>query len=90
MKGDQIVFIQGAEPISLYCADESDGETFRVCGQITEGLYGYEISPVLSARRKRKPYRTATPCNIPQVAAAVIGSASSAPMNIAFLDEHRR
>src|SRR5713226_2182897 len=31
-KGDQIVFIQGAEPISLYCADESDGETFRVCG----------------------------------------------------------
>ena len=43
-KGDQLVFIQGAEPISLYCADESDGETFRVCGQITEGLYGYEIN----------------------------------------------
>jgi len=43
-KGDQLVFIQGAEPISMYCADESDGETFRVCGQISEGLYGYEIN----------------------------------------------
>src|SRR5262249_27811794 len=43
-KGDQIVFLQGAEPISLYCPDESDGETFRACGQISEGLYGYELN----------------------------------------------
>jgi peptide/nickel transport system substrate-binding protein len=43
-KGDQIVFIQGAESISMYCPDETDGETFRVCGQISEGLYGYEVN----------------------------------------------
>jgi ABC-type transport system substrate-binding protein len=42
--GDQLVFLQGAEPISMYCPDESDGETFRVCGQISEGLYGYEVN----------------------------------------------
>ena len=40
---DNIVFMQNAEPISLYCGDESDGETFRVCEQITEGLLKYQI-----------------------------------------------
>ena len=40
---DNIVFMQNAEPISLYCGDESDGETFRVCEQITEGLLKYAI-----------------------------------------------
>ncbi len=38
---DTIVFMQNAEPISLYCADESDGESLRVCAQIIEGLYSY-------------------------------------------------
>ncbi len=38
---DTIVFMQNAEPISLYCADESDGESLRVCAQIVEGLYSY-------------------------------------------------
>ncbi len=42
-KGDQIVFIQGGEPGGLYCPDETDGEAFRVCGQVAEALYGYEI-----------------------------------------------
>jgi peptide/nickel transport system substrate-binding protein len=40
---DNIIFMQNAEPISLYCADESDGESFRVCEQITEALLDYEI-----------------------------------------------
>jgi ABC-type transport system substrate-binding protein len=40
---DNIIFMQNAEPISLYCGDESDGETFRVCEQITEGLLKYAI-----------------------------------------------
>ena len=38
-----MVFMQNAEPISLFCPDESDGETLRVCEQITESLYAYEV-----------------------------------------------
>jgi ABC-type transport system substrate-binding protein len=39
---NQMVWMQNAEPISLYCADETDGETLRVCEQVTEALYAYE------------------------------------------------
>ena len=38
---DTFVFMQGNEPISLYCADESDGESLRACAQVVEGLYAY-------------------------------------------------
>ena len=38
----QLVWMQNAEPIALYCADETDGETLRVCEQVTEALYAYE------------------------------------------------
>ncbi|MCJ7433253.1 MAG: ABC transporter substrate-binding protein [Anaerolineales bacterium] len=41
---DTFVFMQNAEPISLFCADETDGESLRGCDQIMEGLYGYEIN----------------------------------------------
>ncbi len=40
---DTLVFFQNAEPGSLYCADETDGESLRVCGQIIEALYRYTI-----------------------------------------------
>lgn len=39
---DNIIFMQNAEPISLYCGDETDGETFNACGQINEPLLNYE------------------------------------------------
>lgn len=39
----QLVWIQGAEPISLYCGDETDGETFRACLQIYDSLLAYEF-----------------------------------------------
>jgi ABC-type transport system substrate-binding protein len=39
----QFVWMQGAEPGGLYCADESDGESLRVCEQLTEALYAYEV-----------------------------------------------
>ncbi len=39
----QFVWMQNAEPPGLYCADESDGEALRVCEQMTEALYAYEI-----------------------------------------------
>jgi peptide/nickel transport system substrate-binding protein len=38
---DTLVFMQGAEPISLYCSDETDGESLRACAQVVEALYSY-------------------------------------------------
>lgn len=40
---DTLVWMQNAEPLSLYCGDESDGETLRACEQINESLYAYEV-----------------------------------------------
>jgi peptide/nickel transport system substrate-binding protein len=40
---DQLVFMQNAEPGGLYCADETDGEALRVCEQVKESLYAYEV-----------------------------------------------
>ncbi len=39
----QLVWMQNAEPLSLYCADETDGESFRACEQINESLLAYEV-----------------------------------------------
>jgi ABC-type transport system substrate-binding protein len=41
---DQLVWMQNAEPIGVYCADETDGESLRACEQVKESLYGYEIA----------------------------------------------
>jgi ABC-type transport system substrate-binding protein len=41
---ETMVFMQGAEPLSLYCGDESDGESLRACEQVFESLYAYEIN----------------------------------------------
>jgi ABC-type transport system substrate-binding protein len=54
----QFVFMQGAEPPGLYCADESDGEALRVCEQMSEGLYAYEIKgtkPIPALATECKP-----------------------------------
>lgn len=40
---DTIVWMQNAEPIGLYCADETDGESLRPCEQAMESLLAYEI-----------------------------------------------
>ena len=40
---DQFVWMQNAEPIGLYCGDETDGESLRACEQINESLYAYEV-----------------------------------------------
>ena len=36
---DTLVWMQNAEPLSLYCGDETDGESLRACEQINESLY---------------------------------------------------
>jgi ABC-type transport system substrate-binding protein len=43
---DTFVWMQNAEPISLYCADETDGESLRACEQVTEALLSYEVGGV--------------------------------------------
>jgi ABC-type transport system substrate-binding protein len=65
MKGakDTFVYVQAAEPISLDCADESDGETFSACGQIYEQLLGFkpgtvELAPQLATEYKANPDAT--------------------------------
>ena len=40
---DTFVWMQNAEPISLYCPDETDGESLRACEQVIEALYSYEV-----------------------------------------------
>ncbi|MFO7683028.1 MAG: ABC transporter substrate-binding protein [Chloroflexota bacterium] len=39
---DTLVFMQASEPISLYCADETDGESLRPCQQVVETLLNYK------------------------------------------------
>lgn len=58
--GGQIVFSQSGEPVSLDCADETDGSSFRACNQIFDELY--EI-----------PYGSATPA--PALAEKCTGNA---------------
>ena len=38
---DRFIFMQNAEPLSLYCADETDLESMAACQQVLEGLFGY-------------------------------------------------
>lgn len=40
---DQLVFMQNAEPITLYCADNTDDETSRACVQMLESLTAFKI-----------------------------------------------
>jgi ABC-type transport system substrate-binding protein/ABC-type amino acid transport substrate-binding protein len=39
---DTFVFMQNAEPISLYCGDETDGESLSACQQVVETLLNYK------------------------------------------------
>ncbi len=43
---DPFVWMQGAEPISLWCGDETDGETLRACEQMYEPLLNYKVAGV--------------------------------------------
>jgi peptide/nickel transport system substrate-binding protein len=41
---DVFIWMQNAEPNTLFCADETDGEGLRACEQVMEALYGYEVN----------------------------------------------
>ncbi len=54
-QGSTLVWKQATAPKSLYCADESDVDTWRACAQITESLLGFqvgsaEVMPALAHR----------------------------------------
>ena len=40
---DTLVYVKNAEPISLYCADETDGESLDTCQQVVEALYRFDV-----------------------------------------------
>lgn len=40
---DTFVWVQNAEPLSFFCADETDGESLRACEQVIQALYAYEV-----------------------------------------------
>ncbi len=69
--GDTFVWMQNAEPISLFCADESDGESLRACTQVIEGLFAYEangsaLEPALAESCEPNADLTAYTCNLRQ------------------------
>lgn len=50
---EMFVWMQNAEPLSLYCADETDSESLRACAQVLEPLYSYvpgglDLQPALA------------------------------------------
>ncbi len=55
---DQFVFVQNGEPGGLYCADETDGESLRVCEQISEGLLAYEVGGTASVPALAESYES--------------------------------
>ena len=66
---DTLVFMQNAEPISLYCADETDGESLRPCQQVVEPLLKYELDsgatrPALATACESNEDGTVWTCNL--------------------------
>ncbi len=62
-----IVFEGNAEPLSLFCADESDGESLRACEQSNEALYRYDGAnsvPALATECKANDTSTVWTCTL--------------------------
>ena len=68
---DTLVWMQAAEPISLFCQDETDGESLAACEQAGEALYGFEINgsavhPVLAESCEPNADLTVWTCTLRQ------------------------
>lgn len=64
-----LVWMQNAEPLSLYCGDESDGETLRACEAVNESLYAYKVAgtdvePALATECKPNADLTTWTCTL--------------------------
>jgi ABC-type transport system substrate-binding protein len=67
----QLVFSQDGEPVSLYCADETDGSSFRACNQIFGQLYDFkygssEYEPTLAEECVPNADATVYTCKLKQ------------------------
>ncbi len=61
--------MQNAEPISLFCQDETDGESLAPCQQIVETLFEYKIDsgdvePRLATECVANPDSTVWTCSL--------------------------
>jgi ABC-type transport system substrate-binding protein len=66
---DTLVYVQNAEPLSLYCADETDGESLTACQQVIETLLKYstdsaETVPALATSCDPNADSTVWTCNL--------------------------
>jgi peptide/nickel transport system substrate-binding protein len=66
---DTLVWMQNGEPLSLYCGDESDGETLRACEVLNESLYAYkvggtDVEPSLATECKPNAELTTWTCTL--------------------------
>jgi ABC-type transport system substrate-binding protein len=65
---DTLVYMKSAEPISLYCPDETDGESLDACKMVTEGLYKYnykgEAVPTLATSCEANADATVFTCTL--------------------------
>jgi len=64
-----LVWMQNGEPLSLYCGDETDGETLRACQMFGESLYTYETGgtaaiPALATECKPNTELTVWTCTL--------------------------
>lgn len=65
----QLVWLTGAEPEGLYCADETAAVAQLVCSQLSEGLYafvagGASVAPALAEICKPNPELTIWTCTL--------------------------
>jgi ABC-type transport system substrate-binding protein len=66
---DTLVYMQNNEPISLYCGDETDGESLRPCQQVVETLLDYaddsgETVPALATSCEGNEDATVWTCHL--------------------------
>jgi peptide/nickel transport system substrate-binding protein len=66
---DTLVWMQNAEPLSMYCGDETDGETLRACEAVNESLYAYkvggtDVEPALATECKPNTELTTWTCTL--------------------------
>jgi peptide/nickel transport system substrate-binding protein len=67
--GDSLVWVQSNEPLSLYCADETDIDSLRACSQVIEPLYRFasgkvQVEPALAERCEPNPELTVWTCSL--------------------------
>lgn len=66
---ETLVWMQSNEPLSLYCADETDSDSLRACAQVIEPLYRFQaggagVEPALAESCTPNPELTEWTCKL--------------------------